>query len=150
MSVPILGIDYVMLGETKPSAEKSPVKSPSNNQPRLSNTSDEAPAPMGADDLAAVLQFAAATDETESERGDTWAEAPITNGQQNSIVYESVPALEIDQEAVVGGDARMQKTKAIKKQKVEVQNEKQTPLMNNPGVGTAPNTVFPNPFMNYV
>jgi hypothetical protein len=51
---------------------------------------------MGAEDLAAVLQFAAATDETESERGDTWAEAPITNGQQNSIVYESAPALEID------------------------------------------------------
>jgi len=64
----------------------------------MSNTSDEeaqAPEPMGAEDLAAALQFAAATDETESEHGDTWAEGP-TNGQQNSIVYESAPALEID------------------------------------------------------
>jgi hypothetical protein len=51
---------------------------------------------MGPEDLAAALQFAAATDETESEHGDTWAEGPITNGQQNSIVYESAPALEID------------------------------------------------------
>lgn len=51
---------------------------------------------MGADDLAAALQFAAATDETESERGDTWAEISLTNRQQNSIVYESAPTLEID------------------------------------------------------
>ena len=50
---------------------------------------------MGAKYLAAALQFAAATDETESEHGDTWAEGP-TNGQQNSIVYESEPALEMD------------------------------------------------------
>jgi hypothetical protein len=50
---------------------------------------------MGAEDLAAALQFAAATDETESEHGETWSEGP-TNGQQTSIVYESVPALKMD------------------------------------------------------
>ena len=104
---------------------------------------------MGAEDLAAALQFAAATDETESEHGDTWSEGP-TNGQQNSIVYESEPALEMDKEAVAGGDSRIQKTKAIKKHKVAVQNDKQAPNTNSPSFGAAPNSVFPNPFMNFV
>jgi hypothetical protein len=58
--------------------------------------------------------------------------------------------LEIEQEAARGGDPRIWKTKAIKKQKVAVQNEKQTPSTSNLGVGTAPNTVLPNPFMNFV
>ena len=105
---------------------------------------------MGAYDLAYLLQSPEATDKTYSELGDTRAEAPLTYGQKNSVVYESAPALEIDQEAVVGGDPRMKKTKAIKRQKVASQNEKQAPTKSNPGFSTAPNTVFPNPVMNFV
>ena len=59
--------------------------------------------------------------ETQSKLGDTQAEAPRIIRQHNSKVYEIAPALEIDLEAVVGGDPRMLKTKAIKKQKVAVQ-----------------------------